>query len=107
MREGELSLLAYPIDRDGYGRLSTLLSRGKMRADKGECELIGDFAADYVGTILMQIVMGDMEPEAAKRASNAVLGASHDGQSVELFLEESIGFRVLSPEAAMAFRHMD
>jgi len=33
------SLLAYPIDRDGYGRLSRLLSLGKMRADKGECEL--------------------------------------------------------------------
>ena len=30
------SLLAYPIDRDGYGRLSRLLSLGKMRAEKGE-----------------------------------------------------------------------
>src|SRR6185369_4322102 len=27
-----LSLLAYPIDRDGYGRLSSLLSIGKMRS---------------------------------------------------------------------------
>src|SRR4051794_11502708 len=34
-----LSLLAYPVDREGYGRLSRLLSLGKMRADKGECEL--------------------------------------------------------------------
>src|SRR5438067_5784219 len=33
------SLLAYPIDREGYGRLSRLLSIGKMRAEKGECEL--------------------------------------------------------------------
>ena len=32
------SLLAYPIDREGYGRLSRLLSLGKMR-DKGECDL--------------------------------------------------------------------
>ena len=32
------SLLAYPIDRDGYGRLSRLLSLGKMRAEKGECD---------------------------------------------------------------------
>jgi error-prone DNA polymerase len=36
------SLLAYPVDRDGYGRLSRLLSFGKMRADKGECELTLD-----------------------------------------------------------------
>jgi error-prone DNA polymerase len=27
------SLLAYPIDREGYGRLSRLLSLGKMRAE--------------------------------------------------------------------------
>lgn len=33
------SLLAYPCHRDGYGRLSTLLSRGKMRSGKGECRI--------------------------------------------------------------------
>jgi len=33
------SLLAYPIDRDGYGRLARLLSLGKMRAEKGECNI--------------------------------------------------------------------
>ncbi len=33
------SLLAYPKDREAYGRLSRLLSLGKMRAAKGECEL--------------------------------------------------------------------
>src|SRR5213082_1950567 len=36
------SLLAYPIDREGYGRLSQLLSFGKMRAEKGECALALD-----------------------------------------------------------------
>ncbi|MBA3669800.1 MAG: error-prone DNA polymerase [Sphingomonas sp.] len=44
---GELSLLAYPIDRDGYGRLSTLLSRGKMRSKKGECDLTLDEVAAH------------------------------------------------------------
>src|SRR5690242_7987805 len=44
------SLLAYPIDREGYGRLSRLLSLGKMRADKGECELsLDDVAAHAEG----------------------------------------------------------
>src|SRR5438270_1506048 len=33
------SLLAYPIDREAYGRLSRLLSLGKMRSEKGECDL--------------------------------------------------------------------
>ena len=41
------SLLAYPIDRDGYGRLSRLLSVGKLRAKKGECELTLQDAAEH------------------------------------------------------------
>jgi error-prone DNA polymerase len=44
------SLLAYPIDRNGYGRLSRLLSLGKMRARKGECELtLADVAEHQQG----------------------------------------------------------
>ena len=41
------SLLAYPIDREGYGRLSRLLSLGKMRAHKGECELSLEDVANH------------------------------------------------------------
>ncbi|MFC4873155.1 error-prone DNA polymerase [Negadavirga shengliensis] len=33
------SLLAYPTDRDGYSRLSSLLTTGNLRAEKGECHL--------------------------------------------------------------------
>jgi error-prone DNA polymerase len=44
------SLLAYPRNRDGYGRLSRLLSLGKMRAEKGECALdLDDVAAHAEG----------------------------------------------------------
>ncbi|MBC7433490.1 MAG: PHP domain-containing protein, partial [Rubritepida sp.] len=31
--------LVWPTDRAGYGRLTTLLSRGRMAAPKGECNL--------------------------------------------------------------------
>ncbi len=34
-----LSVIAYPTNRVAYGRLSRLLSEGKMRAQKGECHL--------------------------------------------------------------------
>jgi cytochrome P450 len=54
-------------------------------ADSRRCELVADFAADYVGTILMRIVMGDMEPEAQRKASDAVLGASHEGTPENFF----------------------
>ena len=33
------SLLAYPTDRDAYGRLSALLTLGNLRAEKDECHL--------------------------------------------------------------------
>lgn len=33
------SLLAYPENKDAYGRLCRLLTKGKMRAQKGECLL--------------------------------------------------------------------
>jgi error-prone DNA polymerase len=33
------SLLGYPTDKEGYGRLSALLTRGNLRAEKGECHL--------------------------------------------------------------------
>ena len=32
-------LLAYPTDKEAYGRLSTLLSVGNDRAEKGQCHL--------------------------------------------------------------------
>src|SRR5881275_3178310 len=56
------SLLAYPIDRDDYGRLSRLLSLGKMRSDKGECELsLADVAAHAEGIAFIAWPEGDLD----------------------------------------------
>src|SRR3954453_5388830 len=56
------SLLAYPIDRDGYGRLSRLLSRGKMRAENGECELsLDDIAAHADGIAFIAWASNDLD----------------------------------------------
>ena len=53
------SLLAYPIDRDGYGRLSSLLSLGKMRAEKGECDIsLSDVAGPCRGYRLHRLAAG-------------------------------------------------
>ncbi|MET0446238.1 MAG: error-prone DNA polymerase [Pseudorhodoplanes sp.] len=41
--DGTPDIIVYPRDRDAYGRLCQLLSRGKLKADKGECHLaLGD-----------------------------------------------------------------
>src|SRR5437868_6704267 len=53
------SLLAYPLDRDGYGRLSQLLSQGKMRCDKGECDLTLDEIIAHAEGISFIAVPGD------------------------------------------------
>ncbi|MCL6730807.1 error-prone DNA polymerase [Sphingomonas sp. SE220] len=56
------SLLAYPIDREGYGPLSRLLSLGKMRAEKGECVLsLADVAAHAEGIAFIAWPKDDLD----------------------------------------------
>jgi error-prone DNA polymerase len=58
------SLLAYPRDREAYGRLSRLLSLGKMRAKKGECELsLSDVAEHQEGIAFIAWPSDDFETE--------------------------------------------
>ncbi len=41
--DGTPDIIVYPRNRDAYGRLCQLLSRGKLKADKGDCHLtLGD-----------------------------------------------------------------
>ena len=55
------SLLAYPCHRDGYGRLSHLLSLGKMRSKKGECALSLSDVADHREGIAFIAWPGDID----------------------------------------------
>jgi len=41
------SLIAYPMDLDGYKRLSRMLTQGNRRAAKGECDLTFDDLAQF------------------------------------------------------------
>ncbi len=45
--DGSPDILIYPRDRDAYGRLCQLLTRGKRGADKGECRLTIDDLPEY------------------------------------------------------------
>ena len=74
------SLLAYPIDREGYGRLSRLLSLGKMRAAKGECDLsLADLAADQEGIAFIAWPEADLDAFEAElpRLRDAVPSLRH------------------------------
>ncbi len=51
-----ISLLCYPTDRAAYGRLSHLLSEGKMRAPKGECHIsLEDVVTNAEGQVFLII----------------------------------------------------
>src|SRR3954449_1548138 len=74
------SLLAYPVDREGYGRLSRLLSLGKMRAAKGECELsLDDVAAHSDGIAFIAWPDDDLDAFAAElpRLRDALTSLRH------------------------------
>ncbi|MDQ0640280.1 error-prone DNA polymerase [Pedobacter sp. W3I1] len=51
------SLLAYPTDREAYGRLSALLTKGNLRAEKGKCHLHKADVYEHAKGILFTIVM--------------------------------------------------
>jgi error-prone DNA polymerase len=71
------SLLAYPIDRDGYGRLSRLLSLGKLRAEKGGCELNLADVADHREGIAFIAWPGNDFGKALPRLREALPELSH------------------------------
>nr|WP_240633767.1 error-prone DNA polymerase [Caulobacter flavus] len=62
LRDG-MTLLVYPTDRAAYGRLCRLLSLGKARAGKGECDLTLDDVATYAQGLIAILV-----PEAPDAA---------------------------------------
>ena len=68
------SLLAYPIDREGYGRLSRMLSLGKMRSAKGECDLkLSEVALHHEGIAF--IALPEENLDAFEKALPALVAA--------------------------------
>jgi len=51
------SLLAYPVDKEGYSNLSALLTKGNLRAEKGQCHLNKADVYEHAKGILFTVVM--------------------------------------------------
>lgn len=51
------SLLAYPTDMEAYGRLSALLTKGNLRAEKGQCHLHKGDVYEHAKGIFFTVVM--------------------------------------------------
>ena len=58
----DLSLLVYPTDRAAYGRLTRLLTLGKRRAAKGECDLgLPDLIEHHEGLLAVVVPPIDLD----------------------------------------------
>jgi error-prone DNA polymerase len=71
------SLLAYPEDRAAYGRLARLITTGRRRAPKGECELYPADVLDYGdGLILLVLAPRVLDADFARNLADwrAALG---------------------------------
>ncbi|CAN5329398.1 hypothetical protein BH10PSE4_BH10PSE4_48700 [soil metagenome] len=66
LRDG-MTVLVYPTDRPAYGRLCRLLSLGKARAGKGQCDLdLTDLAA-YAQGLIAILVPDQADPLCAQQ----------------------------------------
>ncbi|MGE3180069.1 MAG: error-prone DNA polymerase [Phycisphaerae bacterium] len=84
-----LSLFVYPTDRAGYGRLCSLLTRGKRRAPKGECYLqLADLRDFHAG--LLAVALWD-ECCATNTENNIVGDRLSAGQRVSARNPDRIG----------------
>lgn len=66
-------MVVWPTDRASYGRLCRLISRGRMRREKGECELTWDDITSFSDGLLAAIrppqVNASRAPEATPEAA--------------------------------------
>jgi error-prone DNA polymerase len=71
--DGTPDILAYPRDRAAYGRLCRLLSTGKLRAEKGACELRFDDISEFSeGLLLVLMPPYRFDPEALTKTLHAM-----------------------------------
>jgi len=71
-------ILAYPIDRESYGRLCRLLSRGKLRAQKGDCTLVFDDLIEFNDGLLLAIIPPPRINEATKTTLHPLMEIAPD-----------------------------
>ena len=66
--DGAPDILAYPGDRAAYGRLSRLLTKGNLRAPKGQCHLTIDDLFDHAEGLRIVVMEGAAPGEQPRAA---------------------------------------
>lgn len=89
------SLLCYPTDRAAYGRLTRLISVGRLRAPKGECHLdltdLAEFAEGQNLILLPPDEWDDGFAEQARSARARFPGATLHLAATHRFLGDDVG----------------
>jgi error-prone DNA polymerase len=78
LADGTPDMLAYPRDRPAWGRLCRLLTRGNLRAAKGECILHLDDLLAHIDGLELVVMEASTSPPASRgstAAPAATLGA--------------------------------
>jgi error-prone DNA polymerase len=66
-------MVLWPTDRAAYGRMCRLLSLGRMRCEKGRCELHFDDIASFAEGILAGMIVDSGDQEKTRNHSHAFL----------------------------------
>jgi error-prone DNA polymerase len=82
--DGTPDILAYPQNRQAWGRLTRLLTVGKSRADKGECTLFIDDLLEYIEGLNLIVIPPGMIHEDKLEALLIRLRAEASRRSVWL-----------------------
>jgi error-prone DNA polymerase len=80
--DGTPDILAYPRDREAWGRLCRLLTRGNLRAEKADCILLLDDLIEHIEGLELAVMEGASReaPTAGAAASPSPLaGEGHGG----------------------------
>lgn len=87
--DGTPDIIAYPTDRDAYGRLCQLLTRGNLRGEKGNCQIkftdLADFAEGQIFIFLCD--------EARFEQSETALIALRDLSPGNVWLAANLTFK--------------
>ena len=75
--DGTPDILAYPTDRQAYGRLCRLLSLGKLRAPKGECHLVLQDLLKWQDGRIRDDVIDEIGPARSRISQIADLDGRH------------------------------
>src|SRR5436309_4940660 len=76
--DGTPDILAYPRDRPAWGRLCRLLTRGNLRAKKGDCLLyLDDLLAHIDGLELVVMDRATLTSSPAKAGDPVIAGIAH------------------------------